>query len=108
MPWRTGFVAFPATRPTLRGFAATPPPLRRAAIFSGARERLGSVSPEIRASPTRLDQSMIFVIDITKCRHIPVALRIAPNVVWVSRDRHRKSGPNLIQHNGGPSARLSP
>jgi len=66
----------------------------------------GSVSPEIRASPTRLDQSMIFVIDITKCRHIPVALRIAPNVVWVSRDRHRKSGPNLIQPNGGPSARL--
>jgi hypothetical protein len=54
----------------------------------------------------RLDESTVFVIDITKCRHIPVALRIAPNVVWVSRDRRRKSGPNLIQPNGGPSARL--
>jgi hypothetical protein len=54
----------------------------------------------------RLDESTVFVIDITKCRHIPVALRIAPNVVWVSRDRHRQSGPNLIQPNGGPSARL--
>ena len=56
----------------------------------------------------RLDESTVFVIDITKCRHIPVALRIAPNVVWVSRDRRRKSGPYLIQPNGGPSARLCP
>ena len=32
-------------------------------------------------SPTRLDQSMIFVIDITKCRDLPVALCNAPNVV---------------------------
>jgi hypothetical protein len=51
---------------------------------------------------------MLFVIEVTKCRDAPVALCIASNVVYINRDRHKKSGPNMIQPNGGPSARLGP
>jgi hypothetical protein len=51
--------------------------------------------PEMRASLLKLDQSMIFVIDITKPLGCLVVLCIAPNVTYTSRDRHRKVEPEL-------------
>jgi hypothetical protein len=51
-----------------------------------ARAGRGQVIAAIRGVPfienlARLDQSMILVIDITKCRDLLVALCNAPNVV---------------------------
>ena len=41
-----------------------------------------SAGTAMRASLTKLNQSIVFVvIDIDKCRDVPIALCIAPNVV---------------------------
>jgi hypothetical protein len=81
MLW-TMLSSYPLERPDLkRGRCEPSSPYAVRRFSPGARELLGSISPEMRASPTRPEQSMIFVTEITKCRHVPVALCIAPDVV---------------------------
>jgi len=66
--------------PRSRNYASWPG-VRLVPLKAGSSLQENAVPVGIRASPTRLDQSMILVIDITKCRDLPVALCIAPNVV---------------------------